>query len=874
MKTLAEINLIELIETETLESFNRNGYIKCPFHTEKTASLSVKFNSNTNKHYFKCFGCDEGGDAIDFIMKYKNLDYKAAREYLGLEVELTENELEEEKIKSFINWQINNHKKGYKVLGVFPFVDKNNKPLYYKVKFLKPDGKKETPYYSIVEGKVVNKREGAEVPYNYYNILEGIKEGKTIIFVEGEKDVNTINSMFKNKNYVATSIKGVKDLTMFNHCKIFVITDTGSAGEKYKDYIYKELYPTAQIFKVIKLPGLKNLGDNKDVTDWIEDGHTKEDLLNAFKRSLDLKSVYELQQDSNGIYKTVIKEVDGIETYKKIRITDFQILEAARINLVDEDREGVKLKLKSITGKIYERIGQAKVFDDVKVFKNFLGTMDLNFLGKAEALTELCSWVNRFLAIDNELIYSGVKFLQIDEKLHLVTPNGAVTPKGIDIFIKSDNSNKLNIIDVDPISAEELLDVLEYLFEFSGPDKVYTIIGTVINNLMVYQAEELGINLHHLLLVGESGCGKSTTLKNIILPLLNLPTDSIKSIGMTSAFAMEKDLSTGNYTSLFDEYKPSMMDSRKAIKISDVLRNLYERNVNYKGDKSLNSRAYKLCRPIVICGEESYPNSEKANIERSAIVYMAVSDQNAKTKEAIDWLTENEVLLRKLGRSLINKCLNLSSSDYKKIRKDLEPNIPYLKKRPLNTAINAASGIAILNLVIEDLGLKTEIIEGFEDCIAYNIKQEVLEDGEETKNIIEQMLLLFDEMIADGRVRKFDDICKVVQNELYIKTSEMINLIHEHCYKVGSAELIPLKLRDFNKQSSKAGYLLKGCKKQIKIYDSFNNTSRPVWFERFNLKKVRDLGCMNIAPLSEFEERVELMHKVDLSNDELRQLGF
>ena len=37
------------------------------------------------------------------------------------------------------------NKKGYKPLGIFTFVDEDNKPIYSKVKFLKPDGKKETP---------------------------------------------------------------------------------------------------------------------------------------------------------------------------------------------------------------------------------------------------------------------------------------------------------------------------------------------------------------------------------------------------------------------------------------------------------------------------------------------------------------------------------------------------------------------------------------------------------------------------------------------------------------------------------------------------------------------------------------------------------
>ena len=39
-------------------------------------------------------------------MQYKGMDYKAAREYLGMENKRSDKELEFEKVKGFINWQI------------------------------------------------------------------------------------------------------------------------------------------------------------------------------------------------------------------------------------------------------------------------------------------------------------------------------------------------------------------------------------------------------------------------------------------------------------------------------------------------------------------------------------------------------------------------------------------------------------------------------------------------------------------------------------------------------------------------------------------------------------------------------------------------
>ena len=52
-----------------------NSFIgKCPFHNEKTPS----FNVSDEKGLFHCFGCKVGGNAITFLMKYKNLSFKEA----------------------------------------------------------------------------------------------------------------------------------------------------------------------------------------------------------------------------------------------------------------------------------------------------------------------------------------------------------------------------------------------------------------------------------------------------------------------------------------------------------------------------------------------------------------------------------------------------------------------------------------------------------------------------------------------------------------------------------------------------------------------------------------------------------------------------
>ena len=52
---------------------------KCPFHNEKTGSFTVHPRNN----HWKCYGCGEGGNAIDFVMKRKGCDFIEAVKYIA-----------------------------------------------------------------------------------------------------------------------------------------------------------------------------------------------------------------------------------------------------------------------------------------------------------------------------------------------------------------------------------------------------------------------------------------------------------------------------------------------------------------------------------------------------------------------------------------------------------------------------------------------------------------------------------------------------------------------------------------------------------------------------------------------------------------------
>lgn len=853
---LEDVNLKVLIERETGEKFNREGFIKCPFHGEKTPSMSIKFFPDKNKYKFKCFGCDAGGDAIDFISKLKDLDYKKAREYLGMPLEKSNIEILEDKVKSFIGWELTKYREGQELLGLFTFVDKDNNPIYYKAKFMDhKEGKKKHGYYHLEDDKVKANRGHDEVPYNYYRTLKAIQDEKAIVIVEGEKDANTINSLFKGVNYEATSFKGITGDVNLAGAKVYVCGDTGKAGEQYAWKIYNELFLGSIEFKFIKLPGLSALGDNKDVTDWIEYGHTKKDLENAFRRSLDLKTKFEMQQNSNGIYKWIWNKKD--EEHFKEYITNFKVVEAKRIKFVDDDKEGIKLILKSNTGETFEKYGYSTVFDDTKSFKNFLGTMDLSFIGDVKVLTELKIWINKYFAIENEEIHRGSKFFKKDENLILITKEGAISKENIDPSIKTDSNIASGIKDIEKINKKEFQQLRKHLFKFATPEKSISIIGTVVNDLTVYQSQEIKNKLHHLLIVGESGSGKSTILDNVIVPLLNMSKNDIKSIGLTSPFGLIRGLSEGNYPMLLEEFKPSSLDRFKILKLSEILRNAYDRTSVSKGNRSLETVEFKLDRPIILVGEESYPNSEKALIERSCIVYLSRNERTEANTKSMEWIINNQELLQKLGRSIIDIVLRLSVEEYSEMRAIASDKINELSNRVLTTAINIHCGMQIINMVAKELG-ESEF-KGFEKHVIDNIKTEVLEGAEEVNSVVEKMLTTFNQMIEDSRVVYPESVFVSKGPKVYIKTSEMINLIYEHVQRFG-ADVIPLKLKDFKKQAKKAGYIITESF-AIKMKQP-SGAQKTVRADEYDADKLRELKLFEIVePIFEVP--------IDLQDDEV-----
>lgn len=73
-------NIVDVISGYvTLKKAGRSYKGLCPFHREKTPSFVV----DSQKQLFHCFGCSEGGNIFNFVMKAESMDFSEAVEFLA-----------------------------------------------------------------------------------------------------------------------------------------------------------------------------------------------------------------------------------------------------------------------------------------------------------------------------------------------------------------------------------------------------------------------------------------------------------------------------------------------------------------------------------------------------------------------------------------------------------------------------------------------------------------------------------------------------------------------------------------------------------------------------------------------------------------------
>lgn len=230
---------------------------KCPCHHDKKASLSI--DKIGDKILLHCFaGC-------------KSEDILAA-------VGLTFSDLSDTaKTQTYIDKL--ERSKGKPISAIYKYYDENENYLYEKIRFHDKDMligiyDHSTEYFQYG----LNGRQ--KTLFHLPQLLKGIATGEKIFYVEGEKDVLTLESM----GLIATTAGSTNDwkseyAPYFKNADVVILHDNDAPGQTLAEKVAKDLNGIASRTLIVKTSNLPK----GDVTDYIQEGHTKEDLLQLIK---------------------------------------------------------------------------------------------------------------------------------------------------------------------------------------------------------------------------------------------------------------------------------------------------------------------------------------------------------------------------------------------------------------------------------------------------------------------------------------------------------------------------------------------------------------------------------------------------------------
>ena len=218
----------------------------CPAHDDKKASLTASLTNE--KILFKC----QAGCSFESVVSALGME---ENQFFAQEEKITP-----KKIEDVYRYE---DKDGNHVMDVVRFKPKAFLPR-------RPDGKWK------LDGVT-------RVPYRLPQMLAGIKEGRDIILLEGEKDCDNA----ENIGLVATTFAGGAGKwrneysKWFQNAKVVCLPDNDSAGRKGMDLIASEIMKVAKSVRWLELPDIPEKGD---LSDWLSIEGNDFDKFNTMVR--------------------------------------------------------------------------------------------------------------------------------------------------------------------------------------------------------------------------------------------------------------------------------------------------------------------------------------------------------------------------------------------------------------------------------------------------------------------------------------------------------------------------------------------------------------------------------------------------------------
>jgi DNA primase catalytic core len=346
---LSKTDIVEIISSYIqISKVGKDYRGKCPFHEDKNPSFSV----SSEKQLFYCFGCREGGNAINFLEKYKNYTFTQALTELAshYSIDIVDSDSSDIEKKKY--------KKQLEHLQLFQIVGK-----YYHNNLFLP------------ENALALEFALSRYTINQINLYK--------IGYSSENDANLVGYLTTHHDYT-------HDLLLESN--LIFRNDDGSYGEVLSN---KLIYPTCNTAGQITSFGANSLSDvQKPETIYLSNSYLdpKQDslyLLNHARRSIKEISSLTLAQG----YKEAItlQEVGITNTVAPCggSLSEQQIDQINRIAesvtiIYDGDHDGKELTEKNALRLISKGLPVkfATVPDNATVAKYFKSQIDFNSLNR------------------------------------------------------------------------------------------------------------------------------------------------------------------------------------------------------------------------------------------------------------------------------------------------------------------------------------------------------------------------------------------------------------------------------------------------------------------------------------------------------------
>lgn len=421
----------------------------------------------------------------------------------------------------------------------------------------------------------------------------------------------------------------------------------------------------------------------------------------------------------------LVREKDGVYVKKTKQafeaISNFVLRPINRI--VDADTSSMELKIILDSGEVFERTFPMDTLLSLTKFNKVLAHVDpkILFRGTSKDLGEIRNLIGQKAYTTSFVIDCDGLHKADNGKIVFVARNQVVTKSGQSCSDYVVNTDKIDIqTTLNPrniITENELKELLYPLFHFNALPVAVTIISYIAVCFLQEVFRASGIKVGCLILTGEGGSGKSTTLEKVIQPIFGIP-QAISASYLSEASLRDQIAACNTIPLIIEEFKASKLTKKQYDTICNMLRSSYDGHMAIK-NKGGNGQSIEFRRPLIVVGESAPDESAIRERAMKVMFSKAALQANPEYKASLQYLEQNNAKLSKLGNSLLElamiameqqSLIARTHNDFLARQKASNVSVNSWPDRVQKNFASAGVGLSLFLLCCKQLGVEYENI--------------------------------------------------------------------------------------------------------------------------------------------------------------------